>query len=39
MHSKDDPILHHTTIPFEECKKNSNIFLLVTNNGKLILNY
>ncbi len=33
INSRDDPILHHSTIPFDEAKSNENIILLVTKTG------
>jgi len=33
MQAKDDPILHHSSIPVDECVSNENITLLVTNSG------
>ena len=33
MNSRDDPILHYSTIPYDIAKTNENIMLLVTNTG------
>ena len=33
INSLDDPIIHHSTIPFDIASKNDNIILLVTKIG------
>lgn len=33
MHSKDDPVLHPSSIPIKEGLANDNITMLITNHG------
>lgn len=33
LNAKDDPILNHISIPYQECMSNDNIILLITNTG------
>lgn len=36
MNSKDDPLVHHSTIPFDVAELNKHIMLLVTQCGKIV---
>jgi len=33
MHSRDDPLLHESSIPIQESLKNENVTMVVTNHG------